>query len=43
MLEVLGFIHARGAGLLLSLIVIVAIIAVLAPCLGGHGGKDDAK
>ena len=41
--EVLGFIHTRGAWSLLGLIVIVAIIAIVLPCLGGCSGKDDSK
>jgi hypothetical protein len=43
MSEVLGFIHARGAWSLLGLIVIVAVIAIVLPCLGGCSDKDDAK
>jgi len=41
--EVFGFIHARAAWPLLSLIVIVAVIAIVLPCLGGCSGKDDPK
>jgi hypothetical protein len=43
MSEILGFIHTRGAWPILSLVIIVAILAVALPCLGCCRDKDDAK
>jgi hypothetical protein len=43
MYEVLGFIHARGAGPILGLLVIVTVISILLPCLWARSSKGDTK
>jgi hypothetical protein len=43
MYEALGFIHARGAGPILGLLVIVTVVSILIPCVLCRSDKGDAK